>query len=133
MSQPQTITPIAREALVARVGACQAEGFRLVQICATQLAEGFELTYSFDRAGVLESLRIAVPAADRQAPSITGVYFAAFTYENEIHDLFGISFPGLALDFKGAFYRTAIPAPFAKPPAPAAAAAPAAPSTPATP
>jgi ech hydrogenase subunit D len=47
-----------------------------------------------------------------------------FTYENEMHDLFGIKFPGLVLDFGGNFYRKAASTPFSNmgtAPAPGAA------------
>ena len=37
-------------------------------------------------------------------PSITGVYPAAFVFENESHDLFGVSFEGISIDFGGEFY-----------------------------
>jgi ech hydrogenase subunit D len=37
-------------------------------------------------------------------PSITPVYYAAFLVENEIQDLFGIAFEGLALDYERTLY-----------------------------
>ena len=56
-------------------------------------------------------------------PSITGVYPAAFVFENESHDLFGVSFEGISIDFGGEFYTVAV----AYPMNPRAAACPAEP------
>jgi hypothetical protein len=47
-------------------------------------------------------------------PSISDIYWSAFTYENEIHDLFGIRVSGLVLDFKGRFYRLKTKTPWAQ-------------------
>jgi ech hydrogenase subunit D len=93
------------------------QGFRLVAItCAAK--ESFELTYSFDKDMKVTNVRVVFPKNDPTLPSITGSYFAAFTYENELHDLFGISVSGLALDFKGKFYKLSVPTPFAPQPQP---------------
>ena len=40
------------------------------------------------------------------------MYFGAFVYENEIHDLYGFTVTGINIDFKGTFYRTTIKHPF---------------------
>ena len=48
---------------------------------------------------------------DATLKSITEQYFEAFVCENEIHDLFGLKFDGLALDFSGKFYSLAIEKP----------------------
>ena len=69
--------------------------------------------YSVDRDLVFQTLRVQIPETAARRPSISGVYWCAFLYENEIHDLYGITFDGLVLDFKGTLYKTAIPAPFA--------------------
>ena len=128
MIEEQPIIPVTADRLVAEVQALRNEGWRLVQIGAMSLGDRFELNYSFDRDLRFRNLRLQVPAADAKLPSVSGVYFCAFLYENELHDLFGIRFDGLVLDFKGNFYRTARPFPFADAPAPAAA--PAAPAKP---
>ena len=41
------------------------------------------------------------------------IFPAAFLYENEIHDLFGIAIEGINHDYNGKLYRTAVEAPFA--------------------
>ncbi len=60
---------------------------------------------------MLTNLRITVKQ-DAVIPSVSGVYWGAFVYENEIHDLYGITVSGINIDFKGHFYRTTIKNPF---------------------
>ena len=131
MSPEQTLKVITLESLLESVTSLHKQGYRLVQIGATRLPDVVELTYSFDLESRLFSLRVNLPAAAPRVPSITSVYFAAVLYENEIHDLFDVQVDGMALDFHGNFYKTAVkhafatppPAPAAKPAVPAAAAA----------
>ena len=112
MIEPQPITTIDRSELPARASAFSSEGRRLVQICCTTGETTLELTYSFDREYAFSNLRVVVPRSDAVVPSITGSYLAAFTYENELQDLFGIKVNGLAINYNGKFYTTAITAPF---------------------
>lgn len=135
--EPQPIETITREELAGRVAALTREGHRLVHIACTSLADAFEVTYAFDRDYQLINLRLLVPRSDPVVPSISGALLAAFTYENELQDLFGIRCEGLVLDFKGRFYRKASEKPFACAPTskaakPAAAAQPTQPPTPAS-
>jgi ech hydrogenase subunit D len=122
MIEEQPVLPVTADRLVAEVQALQRDQWRLVQIGVTSLGDTFEVNYSFDRDLKFRNLRLQVAAASARLPSVSGVYWCAFLYENEIHDLFGISFDGLALDFKGTLYHTAQPFPFATPPAVAPAA-----------
>lgn len=112
MSTPQSYHTIEPEQLCAAVLQLRDAGWRLVQIGATRLPEHVELTYSFDRALVLTNLRLLVSAPGGRVPSVSGIFWCAFLYENEIHDLFEIQVDGLAVDFHGALYQTAIPFPF---------------------
>lgn len=83
----------------------KAEGYRMVQICATKIPEAFELTYSFDKDHELYNYRVVVREG-QELMSITDSYFAAFVYENEMKDLFGIDIKHIALDFQGNFFIT---------------------------
>ncbi len=94
------------------VAAMKAEGNRLVGINATTLGDKIQVDYLFDRDFRFTVLRVHV-ARGGELPSITGSYFAAFSYENELHDLFGITVTGNALDFGGRFFQTAVRHPFA--------------------
>ena len=122
MIEEQPIIPVTAERLVAEVQALCNEKWRLVQIGVTTIGDVFEVNYSFDRELRFRNLRLQVPRDGARLPSVSGVYWCAFLYENEIHDLFGIAFDGLVLDFKGTLYHTATPFPFASAPAPVAAA-----------
>ena len=132
----QLFETIPMQSLLERVGEMRKQGYRLVQIGATRLPEHVELTYSFDRENRLANLRFQVPAAGARLPSITSIYWCAFLYENELHDLFNVQVDGMAVDFHGHLYETSVKFPFGstKAPAvkPAPAASPAPSATPAT-
>lgn len=112
-------TQLAAQELPARVKELSVTGARLVQISAVALpvaaageTPSVELTYSFDRDGILSHLRLTAAPGEKVA-SISGVYFPAFLYENELHEQFGVDFEGMVLDFKGSLYKTAVRVPFA--------------------
>ena len=107
----QEIIEIKIEELLPKAKEFMAGNWRLVQICAAKL-EQLELSYSFGKEHDLMTLRIILPSADVEVPSITDVYFAAFGYENELHDLFGINIKGNVIDYKGNFYTKAVQTPF---------------------
>ena len=106
-TETPTVTPIEIPDLLTAVAGMKAEKYRLVAITATTLGDDVQVDYTFDLDLRLRVLRTLVNGGG-DLPSITPVYFAAFTYENEIHDLFGLTVTGNALDFKGTFYRTAV-------------------------
>ena len=132
----QTFETVPLPALLERVSELHKAGYRLVQIGATRLSASVELTYSFDRDYSLINLRLQLPPTEAKLPSISKIYWAAFLYENELHDLFDVQVDGMAVDFQGHLYETTVKFPFGstkapavppKPPAPAPAAAPAKP------
>jgi ech hydrogenase subunit D len=133
--EPQTFELIPAESLLDRVHARHQEGCRFVGLSATRLPDGVELTYSFDLNSALSNLRVQLPAVEPKVPSISSLYWCAFLYENEIHDLFNVQVEGLAVDFKGSLYKTAVKFPFGSTQAPAVktAAAPKPAPTPAKP
>jgi ech hydrogenase subunit D len=114
MIEEQPLETLDRAALPARVAALAKEGWRLVQICCS-CRDAFEVTYSFDRDDRFLNLRVAFPKADPALPSVTASYFGAFSYENEMQDLFGLKLTGLKLNFNGNFYRLAKKNPFLDP------------------
>ena len=125
MTSPQVFEPITLESLLDRVRQMRQERFRLVQIGATRLLDQIELTYSFDRDCDLSNLRLLIPAEGTRVPSISSIYWCAFLYENEIHDLFGVQVDGIAVDFHGNLYQTSVKFPFGCTKAPVAPAKPA--------
>jgi ech hydrogenase subunit D len=113
MNEEQSFPPVPAEGLLARVRELSDRGCRLVQIGAAVLGDTIEVTYSFDLAGRLSNLRVSLPAeGPPHIPSVSSVYPCSFLYENEMHDLFRLQVDGMAVDFKGKFYRTTVPFPF---------------------
>ncbi len=106
-------------AFLARVGEYQADGWRLAIINTTSIlpAEGveggaFDVSWSFAKDTRLEHLRERVLPGE-EVPSISASFGAAFLYENEMRELFGVNVTGIALDLKGQLYQTAERVPFA--------------------
>lgn len=109
----QSIEAINLDDLLARVGERKAAGDRMVAISCAVVEGENEITYSFeDRAHRFLHLRITVPPG-ATIPSVTPIYWGAFVYENEIHDLYGLTVTGMNIDFGGHFYATKVPFPFA--------------------
>jgi ech hydrogenase subunit D len=113
--EEQSLVVVDKGQIVDKATQMSKEGFRLVQIsCLAK--DSYEVTYSFDKNYACAHVRVVLPKDNPELPSITGAYFAAFTYENELQDLFGIKVSGLALDFKGKFYKLSVKTPFAPQP-----------------
>lgn len=116
MKEKQTIRVIEKKDLRAQVQQMSDQGWRLVQISATTLTQaqpdGYEVNYSFDKEFSFVNLRVVLPAADPAIESVSAIYWNAFLYENELHDLFGIAVSGMAIDYQGTFYRTSVKVPF---------------------
>jgi len=111
MIEEQEMVGIEKRDLVEMIAALRSSGHRLVQICATTLADCYEMNYSFDKERKFKNLRFTVRPGET-VPSISLLYGSAFLYENEIHDLFGITIEHIVPDFHGTLYQTRIPAPF---------------------
>lgn len=94
---------VEKNQLVAEVQALKNGGQRLLTMTSVDLGDSFDLLYHFDLDLRMTHLRLTVPKGE-SVPSISGIYFAALVIENEVQDLFGIAFEGLALDFGGHFY-----------------------------
>lgn len=125
MTKPLYVSTPLHE-LLARAGEFKAKGWRFAQCCATRDGEAmFELLYTFvdDATNEIANLVLSVAAND-DIPSVSGLFPAAFMFENEMHDLFGLNVTGVALDYRGGFYHLHIPAPMAKGPERAAKKAP---------
>ena len=105
-NREQTTRKIAPGDLLREVEALNAGGYRIVQIGCTGMDDVYEINYTFDKDYELVNLRLTV-GPGVEIPSISGVYWGAFVYENELHDLFGITVTDINIDFKGTFYRTA--------------------------
>lgn len=97
------------EELLTRVQTLKHEGMRFVQMCAETTEQGIDLLYTFYDETMQNALNLCVYGIDESSrvPSIQGLYFAAFSYENETHDLYGVRFVNMKLDFGGHFFNLA--------------------------
>lgn len=95
--------------LLYRVQSLKHQGFRFIQMCAETTEAGIDLLYTFYDETVDNAYNLCVYGIDDESevPSIQGLYFAAFSYENETHDLFGVHFTNMQLDFGGHFFNVA--------------------------
>ena len=108
------------KAFLARVDEYQEDGWRLAIINTTSIlpAEGmeegaFDVSWSFAKDdGRLEHLRERVLPGE-EVPSISPSFGAAFLYENEMRELFGVNVTGITPDLKGQLYKTSSIVPFA--------------------
>ena len=95
---------VSCDALVGEVARIKVEGYRFVTLsCAETDGNSVNILYHFDRNLALKHIRLSA-LKDTPIPSISPVYFAAFLVENEIQDLFGITFKGLVVDYKRTLY-----------------------------
>ena len=94
--------------LLTRVQSLKHQGMRFVQLCAEFPESGIDLVYTFYDETVDNALNLCVSVPEgAEVPSIQGLYFAAFSYENEAHDLFDVNFVNMKLDFGGHFFSLA--------------------------
>ena len=94
--------------LLTRVQSLKHQGMRFVQLCAEFPEGGIDLVYTFYDETVDNALNLCVSVPEgAEVPSIQGLYFAAFSYENEAHDLFDVNFVNMKLDFGGHFFSLA--------------------------
>ena len=107
-----------RTAFLARVEEYHKGGWRLALINATstmsteeQPGGSFDVVWAFARGTDFEYVREQV-MPDDELPSISDSFAAAFLYENEMRELFGINVTGLNVDLGGQLYKTSQKVPF---------------------
>ncbi len=111
MAIPATYTEVSIEGLPALAERMQNEGARFVQVLAVNTEAGIDVQYTFMLNGCLNNFTVKGVRKEMPIPSITNRFIAAFVFENEIHDLFGLDIRNIAIDFKGHFYATAVKEP----------------------
>lgn len=114
MSQEQVFEELSVSDVRRKAEELKSQGYRMVQICGIPQEGRTELVYSFDLDHGMVNLKVTVPFGTA-VDSITSVWWAAFVYENEIHDLFGVEFADSKLDYKGNFFRTGTKTPWKGP------------------
>lgn len=89
----------------------KALGNRFANIHAVRIEGGFHLYYTYvERVGPMHNYRFTVMDGEK-VPSITPIFISAFFFENETHDLFGVPFEGIVVDYGGTFYQVALDTP----------------------
>lgn len=83
------------------------EGYRFIQTHAVYNEPDVDLYYSFMKDGVTRNYRVAGVTKDQAVPSITDLFLAAFVFENEARELFGVDMRDIAIDFAGNMYAPA--------------------------
>lgn len=86
-----------------RVHQMQDSGYRFVTITCCSNQDGtVDLFYTFDKDLELATLKTTFQA-DTTVESVSNIYLAAAFAENEIAELFGVHFTGLAINYGGRF------------------------------
>ena len=104
MNLEQTFEPLELDHLKETAAALKADGWRFVQVLCANTEDGIDMVYSFEQDGHLRNLEIKGIKEGTPVPSITDLFLAAFVFENEAHDLFGVDVRDIAIDFQGHFY-----------------------------
>jgi len=100
----QDIEPAAAADLLSIAQDIKTAGYRLGQACATVAGEDvLEVLYTFVKDNVMKNYKFEIDAKAPVLQSVSAVFPYAFVYENEMHDLFGIEFKNLALDYHGKY------------------------------
>ncbi len=99
--------PLALADLRREAAFMKAEGWRFVQTHAVNTEDGVDLYYSFMNDGFLRNYHIVGVKPEDEVPSITDLFLAAFVFENEARELFGVNMGPIAIDFQGTMYAPA--------------------------
>ena len=110
------IRQVEPESRITEVLKLKNRDYRLIQICAENAGDGFDVTYSFGKEYKMVGLRLSI-MPDDEIVSISDIYAPAYLYENEMHDLFGITVKMMSMDYHGNLYRIKNRAPYRKEPA----------------
>lgn len=90
------------ETIVGKAASLLVADYRFVTMTTVDCDEYFDIYYHFDKNYELYTLRLKVEKPG-VVPSISKACFAALIIENEIQDLFGITFTGLVVDYEKHF------------------------------
>lgn len=104
--------PLELEQLRREAAYMKAEQWRFVQMLAANNDEaGVDLYYSFMKDDELRNYYISAVGKETLVPSITDLFLAAFVFENEARELFGVNMGPIAIDFAGKMYDPAVDEP----------------------
>ena len=98
------IIPVTTGEFLMKVMEIKNENYRLMQAHAVSIENGYELSYTFGRDYEWITLRRVIDEAE-EVPTITNIYQAAFLYENEMAELFGVKIRMISVDYHDKLYR----------------------------
>lgn len=111
MAYETEFVQIPLEQLEREAAIMKADGWRFIQTHAVNGDIGIDLYYSFMKDGVARNYKIVGVTKEMPVPSITDKFLAAFVFENEARELFGVDMQDIAIDFHGAMYAPAVSEP----------------------
>lgn len=109
MTIKQDFRPLSLDKLVSTCEEWKANGYRLAQLCPKlERDDSITLIYTFVKGSDMVNFKVSgIVKGVTEVSSVTQLFIAAFVFENEAHDLFGVNIVGNRIDFKGKFYAFA--------------------------
>ena len=107
MSVKQDFRPLALDQLIVSCNEYKEKGYRLDQLLPKLERDNtITLIYTFVMGEEIVNFKIGgIIKNETVVPSVTELFIAAFVFENEAHELYGVNIEGNVLDFKGNFYK----------------------------
>ncbi len=107
MSLKQDFRPLALDKLIDTCKEYKEKGYRLDQLLPKLERDNtITLIYTFVMGDEIVTFKIGgIIKNETVVPSVTELFIAAFVFENEAHELYGVNIEGNVLDFKGDFYK----------------------------
>ena len=103
----QDFRPLALDKLIETCKEYKDKGYRLDQLLPKlERDDSITLIYTFVMGNEIVNFKISgIEKNKTVVPSVTELFIAAFVFENEAHELYGVNIEGNVLDFKGKFYQ----------------------------
>ena len=107
MPLKQNFRPLALDKLIDTCKEYKEKGYRLDQLLPKlERDDSITLIYTFVLDSEIVNFKISgIKKNETVVPSVTELFIAAFVFENEAHELYGVNIEGNVLDFKGNFYK----------------------------
>lgn len=107
MSVKQDFRPLALDQLLDTCKEYKEKGYRLDQLLPKlERDDTITMIYTFVMGEEIVNYKIGgIIKNETVVPSVTELFIAAFVFENEAHELYGVNIEGNVLDFKGNFYK----------------------------
>lgn len=99
----ENLEEVEKNGVYDKVKKIMEDGYRFVTLTCERTGDSLEIIYHFDLNYTMKNLKVMVEK-DSTVKSISTLYPGAFLIENEVQDLFGLTFEGLTIDYKGKLY-----------------------------